>query len=292
MARGIETAEQGRWLEAVEMLDTAAQAGTDNAQLHRALGRCLGELGWVEDAIRQYEKAVRLEPTFFNTYINLATAYRSIGRRGDALRTLQKAESALRSPKLMAAPHRYIRPAAPMLEDLSEAYARVGEFATSVKWALQAQTADPTRARGYLLGAKSYFVLKQPDKAIPLLQKACSIAPKDADCHYSLALALRGSPSPPHTIAAREHLITAIKLDPDHAPALFQLALVSMERKEWDNALAAFRRAYDLRYEPGALLWKAAQASKAKGDSAPGQSRPSRCEECPRADGVLPGPIL
>src|SRR5438874_8012651 len=41
MARGIETAEQGRWLEAVEMLDTAAQAGTDNAQLHRALGRCL-----------------------------------------------------------------------------------------------------------------------------------------------------------------------------------------------------------------------------------------------------------
>ena len=42
MVRGIEMAEKGRWLEAVEMLDTAAQAGTDNAQLHRALGRCLG----------------------------------------------------------------------------------------------------------------------------------------------------------------------------------------------------------------------------------------------------------
>src|SRR5258708_1854337 len=129
-----------------------------------------------------------------------------------------------------------------------------------------AKAADPTRARGYMLAAKSYFVLKQGDKAIPLLQKACSIAPGDPDAHYSLALALRQRPSVPHNLLARTHLLAAVRADPNHAPALYQLGLLYMERTEWDNALNAFQAAYDLRFEPGNLLWKAAQASKSKGD--------------------------
>src|SRR5579872_3648558 len=175
MTAGMDMAEHGRWLEAVEIFDTAAGAGVDNATLHRALGRCLGELGWIQDAIQEYEQAVRQEPSYFNTYINLTTAYRTIGRRSDALRTLQRAEKALQSLDLLVAPQRYARPAAPMLEDLAEAYARVGLFTQSVEWSLRAQTADPTRTRGYMLAAKSYFVLKQAEKAIPLLQKACSV---------------------------------------------------------------------------------------------------------------------
>jgi tetratricopeptide (TPR) repeat protein len=265
--KGVEMARQGRWLEAVEILDTAARAGENTAMLHRTLGRCLGELGWVDDAIQEYEQAVKLEPSYFNTYINLATAYRSLGKRTEALKTLDRARRVLESPDLLAAEERYARPAAPMLEELSEAYARLGEFEDSIQWALRAQTADPTRTRGYLLAAKSYFVLKQAEKAIPLLQKACSASPTDADSHYTLALALRARPSFPHNLSAREHLIEAIKFSPDHAPALYQLGMLCMERKEWDNALAAFRRAYDLRYEPGTLLWSASRASAAKGDN-------------------------
>jgi tetratricopeptide (TPR) repeat protein len=266
LTAGMDMAQHRRWLEAVEIFDTAARSGADNATVHRALGRCLWELSWIQDAIQEYERAIQQEPTYFNTYINLATAYRTIGRRSDALHTLQRAEQALQSPQLMAAPQRYARPVAPMLEDLAEAYARAGEQAKSVEWSLRAQTADPTRTRGYMLAAKSYFVLKQAEKAIPLLQKACSVAPNDPDSHYTLALALRARPSEPHNLSAHEHLITAIQIAPTHAPALYQLGLLSMERKEWDKALAVFRKAYELQYEPGTLLWKAAQASRAKGD--------------------------
>jgi tetratricopeptide (TPR) repeat protein len=267
VAAGTDMAEHRRWLEAVEIYDAAMNAGANDARVHRSLARCLGELGWVDDSIGEYEHAVQLEPEFFNAYINLATAYRTIGRRSDAVRTLHKAEHALQSPGLLAAPQRYARPAAPMLEDLAEAYARVGDFAASVDWALRAQTADPTRTRGYMLAAKSYFVLKQADRAIPLLQKACTVAPDDADGHYTLALALRARPSEPHSLSAKTHLLTAITLDPNHAPALYQLGQCYMDGREWDNALAVFRRAYALQYEPGTLLWTAARASRAKGDA-------------------------
>ncbi|HZO86836.1 MAG TPA: tetratricopeptide repeat protein [Chthonomonadaceae bacterium] len=266
LTTGRERAEQGRWLEAVEILDAALRSGADTAETHRILGRSLGELGWVTDTIAEYEKAIQREPAFFNTYISLATAYRSIGRRAEALRTLQRAEATLRSSAPRETPARYARPAAPMLEALAEAYARLGEFPRSVQWATQAQNADPTRPQGYLLAAKSYFVLKQADRAIPLLQKACSYAPDDPDAHYTLALALRARPSEPHTLLAREHLLAALKLDPQHAPALYQFGLICMERKEWEAALRAFRSAYELRYEPGALLWRAGQASQAQGD--------------------------
>src|SRR5437867_6291322 len=69
LARGVEMAEHRRWLEAVEIIDSAAHYGVNNVALHRALGRCLGELGWVQDAIQEYERAVQQEPSYFNTYI-------------------------------------------------------------------------------------------------------------------------------------------------------------------------------------------------------------------------------
>jgi tetratricopeptide (TPR) repeat protein len=266
LAAGMDMAQHRRWLEAVEIFDTAVQSGADNATVHRSLGRCLWELGWVQDAIQEYKRAIQQEPSYFNTYINLATAYRTIGRRSDALDTLQRAEKALQSPELMAAPQRHVRGAAPMLEDLAEGYARAGQPAKSVEWSLRAQTADPTRTRGYILAAKSYFILKQAEKAIPLLQKACSVAPNDPDAHYTLALAMRARPSEPHNLSAREHLLTATQLDPAHAPALYQLGLLYMQSKEWNKALAVFQKGYELQYEPGTLLWTAAQASRAKGD--------------------------
>ena len=266
LTAGIERARQSRWLEAVEILDAASRSGVDTPIAHRTLGYCLGELGWIPDTIAEYQKAIQEDPSFFNTYISQATAYRTIGSRAEALKTLGRAEALLQDGSYLVAPERYARPAAPMLEALAEAYARLGEFPRSIEWATRAQTADPTRAQGYVLAAKSHFVLKEPDKAIPLLTKASSFAPRDADIHYTLALALRARPTEPHLRSAREHLLAAIDIDPNHAPALFQYGELCMARKEWSTALKAFKAAYQLQYEPGEVLRKAAQASEASGD--------------------------
>lgn len=266
LAAGIASAENGRWLEAVERLDAARRAGADAPELHRALGRCYGELGWVTDTITEYEEAIRQDPSFFNTYISLATAYRSLGRRSEALRTLRNAEQLLRSTAQREAAARYARPVAPQLEELAEAYARLGEHNRALEWAGQAQITDPLRARGYLLAGKSYLVIQQADRAIPLLQRACALAPSDPDARYTLALALRARPSRPHDEAALKHLTAAVSLHPEHAPALYQLGLLLSERKQWNDALRAFESAYALRFEPGALLWRAGRACEASGD--------------------------
>src|SRR5262249_49679052 len=78
--------------------------------------------------------------------------------------------------------------------------------------------------------------------------------------------ALRQKPTAPHNLLARDHLMAAIKAEPGHAPALYQLGLLFMERKEWDNALSVVQAAYKLQFKPGSLLWKAAEDAKSKGD--------------------------
>src|SRR5579884_176272 len=96
LTTGRERAEQGRWLEAVEILDAALRSGADTAETDRILDRSLGELGWVTDTIADDEKAIQRVPAVFKTYISRATAHRAIGRGAEALRTQQRAEAALR----------------------------------------------------------------------------------------------------------------------------------------------------------------------------------------------------
>jgi tetratricopeptide (TPR) repeat protein len=268
VAAGTALAHERHWLDAAELVRAAVRAGVDTAAAHRTLGVCLGELGWIEATIREYEQAIRLEPSYIDTYISLATAYRSIGRRREALRTLSRAEAQLASSMPRAAAGRYSRPVAPKLEALAQNYAYLGELRQSLYWAEQARTADPTRASGYLLVGKCQLALKQPALAIAPLRRACGLLEEDADAHYTLAIALRERPSRDHGAEALRHLATAASLDARLAPALFQLGILYAGRRQWPEAQRAFLTACRLQFEPAECLRRAGEACRQAGNAA------------------------
>ena len=255
-------------MEAVEALEVATHTGADMAPAHHTLGLCLGNLGWMEDAIAEYRKALLLQPGRLDTLVSLSTTYRSIGRRRDALAPLRQAEEFLRAATPKSAAARYARAAAPPLETLAQAYALLGEFEEALRLARQAQTADPAQPGGYLIAAKCCLALKQAEQALPLLRRACALAPDQADAHYTLALALRERPSPDHEEEAQRQLVSAVTLNPRLGPAYFQLGLLSTRHRKWKDAHRAFMTAYQLQFEPVETLRRAGETYQKAGDAA------------------------
>src|SRR5205823_1498593 len=105
-------ATQHHWLEAAEILDLAVPARAGGAYAYTLRGRCAGELGWIDEMVRDYQTAIRLEPNNPDNYISLATARRSVGDRSGALGALRAAESRLRTTAPREAAARYARPVA------------------------------------------------------------------------------------------------------------------------------------------------------------------------------------
>src|SRR5437867_1670537 len=68
-AEGIRLAQNRQWIEAVEALEPAVDSGEATSRVYGALGFCLGELGWVDDAAHAYEESIRREPSELYTYV-------------------------------------------------------------------------------------------------------------------------------------------------------------------------------------------------------------------------------
>jgi tetratricopeptide (TPR) repeat protein len=267
-AIGKQAAQQHLWMEARDALLEAIQSGQETAENHRLLGLCLGNLGWMEDAIAEYRKAIRLEPSDPDTSISLSTTYRVIGKRAEALQALRQAEAQVQGHAPREAAFRYARAAAPHLEAIAQGYAYLGEFEKALQVAQTAQTADPTRATSYLIAGKCALALHQPQNALAPLRRACMLANENPDVHYTLALALRQQPAPERDAEALEHLRAATARDPRFAPAQAQLGILCAERQQWKEAQRAFMAAYQLDFEENEMLRQAGQAYEKMNDRA------------------------
>ncbi len=70
-------------------LDTAAKS-PGKARPHNNFGHALKDLGEFDDAMLQFEWAIRIDPEYPDALNNLATMYGNMGRKDAALALLQK----------------------------------------------------------------------------------------------------------------------------------------------------------------------------------------------------------
>ncbi len=76
--------------DAIRALEKAAAAGEDTALLHRALGAAYRIGLRLDDAITQYQQAIRLDPMDKRAYYELGNLYRAFGAYEDALGLYRK----------------------------------------------------------------------------------------------------------------------------------------------------------------------------------------------------------
>jgi tetratricopeptide (TPR) repeat protein len=74
----------------ISLWGDAAEKAPDKARAHNNFGHGLKEAHRLEEAQREFERALELQPEYPDALNNLATIYNTIGRRSDALSLLEK----------------------------------------------------------------------------------------------------------------------------------------------------------------------------------------------------------
>jgi choline-sulfatase len=83
---GAKLEKEGRYPEAMELYRTALRNGIEHSRLHSRIADLEVRSGNKDDAILEYEKAAKLNPSDLESQANLATAYLEKGRLDDAER--------------------------------------------------------------------------------------------------------------------------------------------------------------------------------------------------------------
>ncbi len=88
---GNALARKGQTDEAIHQYQEALRLKPDDAEAHNNLGIALAKKGQSDEAIRQYQEALRLRPDYADARCNLGAALEEIGQMDEAIRQYQEA---------------------------------------------------------------------------------------------------------------------------------------------------------------------------------------------------------
>ena len=166
---GIVYQQRGDHVRAIEQFREAIRLQPEYAAPHALLGASLLAAGRVPDALRELERAVRLDPRQTLVRVELAKAYERANNLG-----------------AMADQYRALRELAP--QDPEYAYQMGRAYLRLAQWCLeQMRRLDPESPRVYESLADAYRAQGRTDEAIRAFQRAAQADPKLPGIHLAIA---------------------------------------------------------------------------------------------------------
>ena len=179
-----------------------------NPRAHNNLGIALAELGCVQDAIAQYELALRLDPKASEAHYNYANALWQTGRGEEAIRHYQEAlrinPGDIKAHTKLGNVMQLMRKTQPAIDQYE-----------------QALQINPDYADAHNNLGMALVTVGRVSEAIAHYERALQINPHLAVAHCNLALALERTGRLPEAIA---HCEQALEIDPNLAEARSMLA--------------------------------------------------------------------
>ena len=167
----------GYWQDSETLFRHALEVTENNYLAHNNLGVALDKKGQIDEAIRQYQEAIRLKPDYADAHNNLGVALDKKGQTDEAIRQYQEA---LRLKPDYAEAHNNLGIALVKKGQIDEA---IRQFQEAIR--LKPDYADAHNNLGIALDKKG-----QIDEAIRQFQEALRLKPDYADAHYNLGIAL------------------------------------------------------------------------------------------------------
>ncbi len=224
------------WRDTVTLFTHTLRVAPDNAMAHDCLGTAFAQQGRDDEAIAQFEAAIRLEPAFENPYPNLAELLHRRGRDAEAIPYFEIARRGRPDDAGLACDEALALAIVGRLGDAEARYRAV--------LARAPDHADALRGLGVLLASRGRVA-----DALPLLRRATQVAPGDADAALELGQAIYATGGA--ATEAIAELRRAASLRPSWSEPLATLALVlatdpDPRVRDADAALALAERAVAL----------------------------------------------
>jgi tetratricopeptide (TPR) repeat protein len=230
--RGDDLMVAGRHQEAIEQYEQALRIAPDSAEGHQSLGTVFLQAGRIEEAIAQYEQALRLKPDYAEAHANLGAALIKLGRPEDAIRQY---EQALQIAPDSAETHR----------NLGVGLEQVGRAQEAIDCYEEALRINPDSAEAYHDLGNAFLRLGKLPEAIEQYEHALKFSPDSAAAHNNLGDALFRQGKLEEAVA---HYTEALRIKPNFAEAHNNLGTVFQREERLPEAVAQYQQA--LRIKP------------------------------------------
>lgn len=201
---GLSWIQVGYWQDSLILFSRAVEVDRNNSFLENNLASAYKELGFLNQAVVHFRKAVAIDPQSAEAHINLAGAYALMGRKAEA--------------------ERHIRSALALTSNNARVYAAMG---------------------------CAYDSLGQGGKALACYARAVEIRPSLAEAHFNMGAGYARMDRAPEALVAFER---AVEARPAYAEAHAALGDTLARLRCPDDAARSYREA--LKIKPGLLSAK------------------------------------
>lgn len=237
------------WKAAVEALP---ENGPQKALAHNNLGLAYyKERTHPQDAVKEYQNALKLKSDYLDAHINLGNIYKDLGRLDEAVREYLMAIK-LKSDD--AAVHTNMGNTYKDLGRLDEA---VREFQTAIKL-------KPDDAITHTNLGNTYKDLGHVNEAVLEYQTAIKLNPDYAPAHTNLGVVYNNLG---HSEEAIQQYQTALRLKPNLVEAHNNLGVIYKDLGRLDDAIQEFQSALQLRQNSAVIYFNLGDAYHRKGQT-------------------------
>jgi tetratricopeptide (TPR) repeat protein len=196
------------------------------AQLHCGLGTSLQDKGRLDEAIAQFQKAMKLDPGYAEVYYDLAGAVQQQGNADEAIVQYQKALQ--------------IRPAfMQALNNLGNVLLRKGQLDEAITQYQKALQLNPDFTLSLCNLGNALQQKGRMDEAVAQYEKALKINPDYPDAINNLGSAYSQKGELDKAVAQYEK---ALKINPDFANAHFNLGNALLQKGKLDEAILQYQK--------------------------------------------------
>ncbi len=179
-------------------------------------GNAYEQRGRYDQAIKDYNEVIYLDPGHGPAYVNRANAYQGKGDYDQAIQDYD--EIIYRSPDFV-----------PAYYNRGNAYQRKGELDQAIRDYDKVIDLEPSYGPGYINRANAYQAKGQYDRAIKDYDRAIRLNPGNAHAYYSRGLAYRNKGDQDRAL---QEFNEAIRLNPSYAAAPYAQSLATEEEPQ------------------------------------------------------------
>jgi len=231
----------------------ALLAQRDQPGLHHQLADIDERLGDSLEAVQQYQRAAEMDPN-----------EQYLFDWGAELLLHHAPEPAA---EVFTRGNRLFPRSARMLVGLGAASFTRGNNEEAVKQVCEASDLNPGDTAPYLFLGKMLRTQDVPSpEAVDRLRRFVTLQPQNAEANYYYAVALgKSSPGPEGNGRSESYLRTAIRLDPNYAPAYQQLGILHSEHRDYAAAISDYEHATQIDPHMEQAHYRLAQAYRLLG---------------------------